>query len=186
MGKRTTVGRIIVGIGGLLLIAALFLDWSGTLPVDIKATPTDLGGGIPTVTQDTLNDALDGLGTTVQGASADGFALLGWAAYLYLVLGLVALAPLLLDLAGLELEISIPQFAITGVCGLLALGGLIMLLATGDQLKTGVYVAMTAAAMIVVGSLQQLEENDVEPEPPTAAPTVQVPEQKDEVGDAIV
>lgn len=189
MGERTTVGRVIVGVGGLLLIVSLFLKWSGSLPVDLSASPADLGNGIPSVTQDSLNDALDGLGGVVQGASASGFGLLGWVGYLFFFFGLVALLPLVLDLAGFELELSVPQYLITLICGLLTLGGLIMLFATGEQLKFGVWIAAVAAVLITLGSFQQVEDEadaaDSNDASQSAQSTAQAAPQKEDLSDAV-
>lgn len=178
MLEKTSPGKIAAAAGGLLLIISLFLKWSGVDLGDaadaISGAASQLGGSVPGAMQDQLSSTQKSI---EDAASANAFDMFGWLPILYIVIGLLAIAPLVLDVLDLEVELPFDSSLVTLVGGLLVLGGMLMMLDMPGGMKFGAWLAVLAALAITVGGvLQVVGEEDagqggaIAYAPPPAAP----------------
>ncbi|MBJ7347943.1 MAG: hypothetical protein JHC87_05150 [Thermoleophilaceae bacterium] len=151
-------GRLLCGIGGVLLLISLFLSWYG---VDL--------GPVSAIAQ----QYLAGVDTSINAWQAFDIADL----FMFLV-AIAAIAPAALDIAGMELELPIPFSNIT-----LAGGGLTILYIVyrildkpnGAGLKFGILIGLISAGLVTFGSWQQMNEESAAPSGTSGAPPMPPP-----------
>lgn len=187
MTEKTSTGKIVAGVGGVILIVSLFLKWVG---IDIPGGLSDAAGQVGSQLGGAAQQAFENAQRAAQGAvqeasSQNGFDVLDWVGWLYLVFGVLAIIPLVLDVFDLEIELPFDSSLVTLVCGLLTLGGMLVVISSPGSLKLGGWLALLAAIAITAGGILQIGEDDG-PEltaaappgyapPPAAAPPVAQP-----------
>jgi hypothetical protein len=177
MSEKSSTGKLVAAIGGVLLIVSLFLKWAG---VDIPGSVGDalggaagqLGGAAQQAFEDAQKQAED-------AASANAFDMFGWLPFLYIVIGALAIVPFVLDRLDMEVELPFEPSLVTLVGGLLVLGGMLMVLDGPGGTKIGGWLALLASIAITAGGLMQIGEDDdsgaVAAAPPGYAPPAAAP-----------
>ena len=184
MSEKTTTGRIVAAVGGIVLIISLFLTWSG-FGADIELPDTS---GLTGPAAQFAQQAADAAAAANDAASANGFDIIGWVSIGFLIIGVLALLPLLFDLAGLDLELPAENSIIAIVTGAIVLGGMAVVI-DGAGTKIGAWIALLAGLAILVGGFMQVGEDGYEEvfvsesvtyqsappaaQPPAAAPPAQ-------------
>lgn len=151
MTEKTSKGKIIAAVGGALLIISLFLKWSG---VDLGAA-----GDVAKELQSQYGGAagaVPGLGDI--DTSANAFDISGWIPFLYILIGLLAIAPMALDMLDLEIELPFEGSLVTLAGGVLALGGMLWVLDAPGSTKIGGWLALLASIAITAGGVMQIQE----------------------------
>ncbi len=173
MSGKTSTAKMIAGAGGVLLIVSLFLKWTG---IDVGASGVDTSQ-LPSAAQDTVSNIQD-------AASANAFDLFGWIPLLYIVLGVLAALPLVLDLSNLEIELPFEPSFVGLTAGLLALGGMLVVVDSPGSMKIGAWIALLSALAMAIGGYMQwseYEEEDLAPvsyaQPPSPPAAPQPPPQ---------
>jgi hypothetical protein len=147
--ENVSKGRMVAGIGGLVVFISLFLSWYG---IDLAGLPS-------TFSIDT---------------NASGWQALSTGDIFLMLVALIAIAPAAFDLAGLEIELPVPMSTISLAGGALAILYVIYRIvdkpgpdvsfgsSVGIDVSTkiGVFVALAGAIAIAVGSFLQLGEEE--------------------------
>ncbi|MFT4048893.1 MAG: hypothetical protein QM648_03550, partial [Solirubrobacterales bacterium] len=153
MTEKTSTGKIVAAVGGLILIIALFLKWVGVDLPDIGNAAGNLGGA----GQQAFDQAQQAAQAAVDKASSqNGFDVLDWVGWLYLLFGIVAIIPAVLDIFDLEIELPFDSKLVTVVVGLLTVGGMLVIVSSPGSLKIGGWLAVIASVAIAVGGFLQL------------------------------
>lgn len=153
MTEKTTTGRLVAAVGGIVLIVSLFLTWFGV----------DIGGnfgsteGLTGPAQEAMQNVQDSI---EDNASQNAFGLLGFMPFVYLLIGVLALLPAVFDIFDLDLELPIENSIIAIVGGALALGGMLVLFDGPGGMKLGAWLALLASVAILVGGFLQVGDDD--------------------------
>lgn len=164
MAEKTTTGRLVAAIGGVILIISLFLNWYG-------ADFGDQFGGAAGQFAESLN----------VDTSFSGWQSLDFGDIVFFVIGVLAIAPAAFDIFDMEIELPFD-------IGLVALvgGGISVLWIAwrfidkpdGINVEFGLFVGLVGAALVAAGGfLQKGDEAGEEyayappgqPAPPPAA-----------------
>lgn len=170
MAEKTTTGRLVAAIGGIVLIISLFLNWYG-------ADFGDQFGGAAGQFAESLN----------VDTSFSGWQSLDFGDIVFFVIGVLAIAPAAFDIFDMEIELPFD-------IGLVALvgGGISVLWIVwrfidkpdGISVEFGLFVGLIGAALVAAGGfLQKGDETGEEyayappgqPVPPQAPPAGGVP-----------
>lgn len=184
LAEKTSTGKIVAAVGGLLLIISLFLKWAGVdIPDGLSGAASELGSGLSGPAADAFNQAQQDV---ADAASANAFDMFGWLPFLYIVIGVLAILPAVLDIFDLEIELPFDASLVTLVAGLLALGGMLVVLDSPGSIKIGAILAILASIAMTAGGLMQVSEGDDDgavaaapvgyaPPPAAAPPAAQPP-----------
>lgn len=185
MDEKTSTGKMIAAVGGALLIVSLFLKWAGAdIPSGLGDAAGQLGSQLGGAAQQAFEQAQS---EAEKAASANAFEMFGWLPFLYIAIGVLAIAPLALDLLDMEIELPFDISLVTLVGGLLTLGGMLMMLDSIGSTKIGGWIALAASIAITAGGLMQTVEDPdeggagayvaaaVAPPPPAAPPAAARP-----------
>jgi hypothetical protein len=151
LAEKTTTGRLIAAGGGLLLIISLFLSWYGI----------NVGGAA-------------GQFTTGLDTSANGWQSLDIGDLVFLIVGLLAIAPAAFDIFDLEIELPFDVGFVALVGGIISVLWIILrildkpgpdipdnaVVDVSVGLKIGIFLALIGAALVVFGGLRQTQEED--------------------------
>jgi drug/metabolite transporter superfamily protein YnfA len=174
--EKTTTGRLVAAGGGILLIVSLFLSWYG---VNIGG----VAGQYAALAADT---------------SANGWQSLDIGDLVFLVVGLLAIAPAAFDIFDLEIELPFDIGLVALAGGAVSIAWIVLRIIdkpgpdipdvagvdVGIGLKFGIFVGLLGAVLIAVGGFLQQQEEDDEaaafqpgavPVPPQAPPVPGVP-----------
>lgn len=158
LSEKTSTGKIVAAVGGVLLIVSLFLKWAGVdIPDSLSGAASQLGSQLSGPAQEAFNNAQD---AAQDAASANAFDLFGWIPILYLVIGVLAIIPAILDIFDLEIELPFDASLVTLVGGLLVLGGMLLVLDSPGSTKIGGWLALLASIAVTAGGLMQTGESD--------------------------
>lgn len=153
--RDTSKGALIAAVAGAVLIISLFLAWVGTgVDVSVPSGVSNIPGASQAAQQ--LSDAAN---ATASGWEANNSLDI----YLFIV-GVFAIVPAILDLAGSDAEIP---YASAGVGFLLSVIGLICLLAAmfigfhGDR-EIGMWLALAALIGCCVGQYMAMQDEAAE------------------------
>jgi drug/metabolite transporter superfamily protein YnfA len=154
LADKTTTGRLIAAVGGVLLIVSLFLSWYG---INVS-------------------------GDAAQFATAFDNSFSGWQSldigdFVFFIVGLLAIAPAALDIFDLEIELPFDVGFVALIGGAISLAWIILRiidkpgpdipdvagLNVGIGVKFGIFVALIGAALIVFGGFRQQQEDDEGP-----------------------
>ncbi|MBJ7355169.1 MAG: hypothetical protein JHC98_10105 [Thermoleophilaceae bacterium] len=186
MAEKTTTGRLIAAVGGVLLIVSLFLSWYG---VDVGGTAGQFAAAIDT--------------------SANGWQSLDIGDLVFFIVGLLAIAPAAFDIFDLEIELPFDVGFVALVGGAVSVAWIILRIIDkpgpdipdiagvdiGIGLKFGIFVGLVGAALVAFGGFKQTQEDEAGPTftdpvsgqqyatpqapppaaPPAAAPPAQAP-----------
>lgn len=187
MDEKTSIGKIVAAVGGVLLIVSLFLKWAGAdIPEGLGDVAGQLGSQLGGASQQAFENAQSQIS---DAASMNAWDLFGFIPFLYILIGVLAIIPLALDLFDMEIELPFESSLVTLVGGLLALGGMLVVLDSPGGSKIGLWIALIAAIAITVGGVMQIGDEGgdevaaVPPAapaagyapPPAAAPTAPAP-----------
>lgn len=160
MTEKTTTGRLIAAVGGIVLIVSLFLDW--------YSISTDLG---------TFG------GQVSSGRSA--FDALGIEPIILFLCGVLAIVPAALDIFDLEVELPFENSVATLAAGGIAVVIIVLriLVKPGPDidvpgfdygLSFGIFLGLIGAGAVAFGGFTQKGESDAAPAayaaPPVGAP----------------
>lgn len=173
MAEKTTTGRLVAAIGGLVLIISLFLNWVG---VDIP----DAGQFGQFANQ--IADSLD------VDTSASGWQALEFGDIVFFVVGVLAIAPAAFDIFDLEIELPFDVGLVALIGGVIATLWIVWrILDKGDgiSLKLGIFLGLAGAIAVAVGGFLQQSDSGGEEyafetpgqAPPQAPPTPGAPPQ---------
>ena len=151
MAEKTTTGRLLAAGGGILLIVSLFLSWYGF----------DVGG-------------LAGQYMAAVDTSASGWQSLDIGDFVFLIVGLLAIAPAAFDIFDLEIELPFDVSFVSLIGGAVSIAWIILRIIDkpgpdvpdiagvdyGIGLKFGIFIALAGAVLIVVGGVMQKGEDD--------------------------
>lgn len=151
MAEKTTTGRLIAAVGGVLLILSLFLSWYGV----------NIGG-------DAAQFA------AVPETSASGWDSLDLGQFVFFVVGLLAIAPAAFDIFDLEIELPFDVSFVALVGGGISIAWILLRMidkpgpdipeSIGADisigLKYGIFIALIGAVAVVVGGVKQKGEPD--------------------------
>lgn len=151
MAEKTTTGRLLAAGGGILLIVSLFLSWYGF----------DVGG--------LAGQYMAGVDT-----SASGWQSLDIGDFVFLIVGLLAIAPAAFDIFDLEIELPFDISFVSLVGGAVSIAWIVLRIIDkpgpnlpdiagvdyGIGLKFGIFIALIGAILIVVGGVMQKGEDD--------------------------
>lgn len=154
MAEKTTTGRIVAAIGGIVLIVSLFLKWAGVDVADTPNVPPELGGFA-----DQLNEQLSDL------ATFSGWQVLDFADIVFFVVGILAIAPAVFDIFDLEIELpfDVGMVALVGgVISALWIVWRIVDLGTGLEPKLGIFVGLAGAIAVAAGGFLQQGDSGVD------------------------
>lgn len=171
MTEKTTTGRLVAAIGGLILIISLFLKWAGVDLPDNVSIPQ---------------------GVNVPDTSSNAFDLFGFSPFLYFLIGLSVVVPAALDIFDLEIELPFDFAFVALIGGALAFGGMLLVLDSPGSVKIGAYLAFIGSIAITVGGVMQMQDDEdgveapgygaappqqayATPAPPPQAPPAQAP-----------
>ncbi len=158
MSEKTSTGKIVAAVGGVLLIVSLFLKWSGVdIPDSLSNAANQVGSQLTGPAQQAFNNAQD---AAQDAASANAFDMFGWIPILYIVIGVLAIIPAVLDIFDLEIELPFDASLVTLVGGLVVLGGMLLVLDSPGSTKIGGWLALLASIAITAGGLMQTGESD--------------------------
>lgn len=142
----------------MLLIVSLFLKWAGVdIPSDLSGAASQLGSQFGGASQQAFENAQSQI---ADAASMNAWKLFGFIPFLYIVIGLLAIVPLVLDVLDMEIELPFESSLVTLVGGLLALGGMLVVLDSPGGAKIGLWIALIASIAITVGGIMQIGEDD--------------------------
>jgi hypothetical protein len=168
MTQKTTTGRLVAAIGGLILIVSLFLKWAGAdIPDSLSGAAAQAAAHLPAAARQAVQNAQD---AAKDAASANAFDLFGLAPFLYILIGLFAILPCAFDLFNLDIELPFDVSLVALVGGVLALGGIFIVLDSPGSAKIGVWLALLGSIAITVGGALQLRENGAAPQPAYTPP----------------
>ena len=151
MAEKTTTGRLIAAGGGVLLIASLFLSWYG---INVGGTAGQFAGALDT--------------------SASGWQSLDIGDLVFLVVGLLAMAPAAFDIFDLEIELPFDVSFVALVGGGISIAWILLriidkpgpdmpentVVDVSIGIKYGIIIALVGAIAIVVGGVKQQNEPD--------------------------
>lgn len=137
MSQKTTTGRIVAAVGGILLIISLFLTWAGS--------------SVP----DQVQQFAQNVNTTF-----NAFDLFGFMPFVFLLIGVLALLPAALDIFNLDIELPFDNSLVAVIGGVLAIGSMLLVLDSNGSAKFGVWLAFLAAIAITVGGFMQMNESE--------------------------
>lgn len=154
MAEKTTTGRLLGAGGGVLLIVSLFLSWYGV----------DVGGAA-------------GQFAVAVDTSASGWQSLDIGDLVFLIVGLLAIAPAAFDIFDLEIELPFDVAFVALVGGAISVAWIILRILDkpgpdipdvagvdiGISLKIGIFLALVGAVLIVVGGVIQKGEDETGP-----------------------
>ncbi|MGK2878676.1 MAG: hypothetical protein ACSLFF_08925 [Solirubrobacterales bacterium] len=151
MTEKTTTGRLISAAGGLLLIISLFLSWYG----------------------------FEASGPAGQFAASFATSFSAWdafdiASFVFLIVGLLAIAPAAFDIFDLEIELPFDIAFVALVGGAISVLWIVFRMFEkpgpdipdiagsdiGIGLKFGIFIGLIGAALIVFGGIRQKGEDD--------------------------
>lgn len=165
MAEKTTTGRLVAAIGGIVLIISLFLNWIG---VDFGTIGGEFGAAAGQFAESLNVDT-----------SASGWQALEFGDIVFFVVGVLAITPAALDIFDLEIELPFDV-------GVVALGGGVLSVLwillrmldkpDGASLKIGIFLGLVGAIVVAVGGWLQFQSAD-EDEYAYAAPGQPVPPQ---------
>lgn len=177
MAEKTTTGRLVAAIGGLVLIISLFLKWAG---VDVPDAPEASGqfGQFAEEFSDRLSDL----------ATFSGWQVLDIADIVFFVVGVLAIAPAAFDIFDLEIELPFDVGLVALVGGVVATLWIILRvvdIGDGLEIKFGIFVGLAGAIAVAVGGFLQQSDSGGEEYafeapgqvPPQAPPAPGVPPQ---------
>lgn len=168
MTDKTTTGRLIAAVGGIVLIVSLFLDW--------YSISTDLG---------TFG------GQVSSGGSA--FDALGIEPIILFLCGVLAIVPAALDIFDLEVELPFENSVATLAAGGIAVVIIVLriLVKPGPDidvpgidygLSFGIFLGLIGAGAVAFGGFTQKGESDASPAayaaPPQGTPAQGMPPQQ--------
>lgn len=149
MTEKTTTGRLVSAIAGIVLIISLFLTWYGAPDI---------------VDQFAAQAGVD--------TGANAFSATDIAGLYLLIVGIIAIVPAALDIFDLEIELPVAPGLVILVAG--AIGVLWVLLRIVDKpgaagisvsLGIGIWISLAAAVGVAVGGLLQKQDEDAGYEP---------------------
>jgi hypothetical protein len=180
LADKTTTGRLIAAVGGVLLVVSLFLSWYG---VNVGGAAGQFAAAIDT--------------------SATGWQSLDIGDIVFFIVGLLAIAPAAFDIFDLEIELPFDVGLVAVVGGIISVLWIILRILDkpgpdipaiagvdiGIGLKIGIFVGLIGAALVAFGGFRQQQEDDGEtsftdpvsgqqvatPQAPPAAPPVAPP-----------
>lgn len=144
MTEKTTTGRLVSAIAGIVLIISLFLTWYGAPDI---------------VNQFAAQAGVD--------TGANAFSSTDIAGLYLLVVGVIAIIPAALDIFDLEIELPVAPGMVILVAG--AIGVLWILLRIVDKpgaagvsvsLGIGIWIGLIAAAAVTAGGFLQRQDED--------------------------
>lgn len=160
MAEKTSPGKLVAGAGGLLLIISLFLKWMGAdlggLSSGLSEMAEQMGQAFGGAGQDAFGGAQESLS---KASGANAFKMFGWLPFVYLIAGLLALLPAVLDIFDLEIELPFEANLVTLAAGLVVFGGMLMMLDGIEGAKLGFWLALLSSIAITVGGLIQSAED---------------------------
>ncbi|MFY9488449.1 MAG: hypothetical protein WAP35_07125 [Solirubrobacterales bacterium] len=151
MAEKTTTGRLISAVGGIILIISLFLTW---YKVDAAGA---LGGA-----GSALVPGLD------LDASVNGWKSMDIGDFVLFLVGVIAIVPAALDIFDLEIELPVDPGAIALGGGILAvLWALMRLIDLPDDggglieigRGIGIFIALVGGGIVAFGGLRQQGED---------------------------
>lgn len=173
MAEKTTTGRLVAAIGGIVLIISLFLNWYGA---DFDGIGGEFGAAAGQFAESLNVDT-----------SFSGWQSLDFGDIVFFVIGVLAIAPAAFDIFDLEIELPFD-------IGLVALvGGGISVLwiiwrfidkPDGISVEFGLFVGLLGAALVAAGGFLQKGDDEGEeyayaapgqPIPPQAPPVAAPP-----------
>lgn len=183
MSEKTTTGRLVAAIGGVVLIVSMFLTWSGIGDTPDFAVPDTSGLTGPAA--QFAQQAADAAEAAKDAANANGFDIIGWVSIIFLIFAVLALLPLIFDFMGMDLELPAENSIIAIVTGAFVVGGMAVIM-DGPGTKIGAWIAFFAGLAILVGGLMQVGDDEYEEvivaesityqqAPPTAPPPAAAP-----------
>lgn len=173
MAEKTTSGRLVAAIGGIVLIISLFLNWIG---VDFGGISEEFGAPAGAIAESFNVDT-----------SASGWQALEFGDVVFFVVGVLAITPAALDIFDLEIEMPFDV-------GVVALGGGVLSVLwillrmldkpDGASLKIGIFLGLVGAIAVAAGGFMQFQSADEDeyayaapgqPAPPQAPPAAAPP-----------
>lgn len=168
MAEKTTSGRLVAAIGGIVLIISLFLTWVGF-------SAPDVGGNLGQV-PDQFGQAVENAQNAFEDASSqNAFGLLGYMPFVFLLIGVLAIIPAAFDIFDLQIELPVDNSLVAVAGGAIALGGVLVVL-DGPGSKIGVWLALAGSIAITVGGFLDFQaEDEYEYATPAYAPAPTMP-----------
>lgn len=147
MAEKTTTGRLVAAIGGLVLIISLFLNWVG-----LSLGNAGEFGQFANQVAESFN----------VDTSASGWQALEFGDIVFFVVGVLAITPAALDIFDLEIELPFDVGAIAiggGVIATLWIVWRILDKGEGVSLKIGIFLGLAGAIAVAVGGFLQQSDS---------------------------
>lgn len=151
MAEKTTTGRIVAAIGGIVLIISLFLNWIG---VDLGGLGEQFGAPVGALAESFNVDA-----------SFSGWQALEFGDIVFFVVGLFAIAPAVFDIFDMEIELPFDVGMVALIGGVLSVLWIVLRILDkpdGAGLKIGIFLGLVGAIAVAVGGFLQQGDTPVE------------------------
>lgn len=145
MAEKTTSGRLVAAVGGIVLIISLFFKWYGI----------SFGGEFGQIANQFAN-------SINVDTSVSGWQSLDFGDIVFLVVGLLAIAPAALDIFDLEVDLPFDVAFVALIGGAISAAWIVLRMIDkpdGAGLKIGIFLGLAGAVVVAVGGFLQKSDS---------------------------